>query len=210
MSAPIPQKDLVILTADKNAQFALRGLLTRYPSLGIKELRPDFFVHPEKDPGVLRKSHDFLRSFSQSHRHALIIMDREGCGAEQRSREEMEQQIETAMSSSGWQDRSAAVVIDPELDIWVWSDSPHVDAELGWTNRNPPLSRWLEEKGFKQENEVKPARPKEALEAALRVVRLPRSSAIYESLARKVSLSRCTDAAFAKLRQTLRGWFPLA
>ncbi len=38
----------------------------------------------------------------------------------------------------------------------------------------------------------------------------PRSSAIYLALAQAVSTERCSDPAFAKLRQCLREWFPSA
>jgi hypothetical protein len=65
----------------------------------------------------------------------------------------------------------------------------------------------MRQRGFLEEDELKPARPKEALEAALRVVRVPRSSAIYKALAEKVSLSRCTDPAFLKLKTVLQQWF---
>jgi hypothetical protein len=50
-------------------------------------------------------------------------------------------------------------------------------------------------------------RPKEALEKALYAARKPRSSAIYQSLAEMVSLARCSDRAFIKLKETLRKWF---
>lgn len=206
-SAAVQVKDLVVLTADKNAQFALRGLLSRSKSLGIRKLEPDYYIHPGKDPGILGNAHEYLRTFTRTHAHALVLMDREGCGKETRSREELEQQIETALSRSGWGDRAAVIVIDPELDIWVWSDSPHVDTELGWAERTPSLRTWLHEQGFVSQGALKPARPKEALEAALRLVRMPRSSAIYQALAAKVGLSRCVDAAFLNLKTVLQHWF---
>jgi hypothetical protein len=199
--------DLVVLTACKNAQFTIQGLLTRFKSLGIRELSPDYFIHPGKDPGVWHNAHNFLRSFSKTHDHALVMMDREGSGQEDLEREEMETQLEQQLGVSGWDDRAAAVVIEPELDIWVWSDSPHVDHELGWANRQPDLRTWLREQTFLAEGEVKPVRPKEALEAALRQVRKPRSSAIYKSIATKVSLVRCIDPAFGRLKTVLQEWF---
>jgi len=209
MTSPsLTTKPLVVLTADKNAQFALRGIFSRARSLNIQPIRPDYHIHPEKDPGVLRNAHEFLRPSSRLYQHALVVMDREGSGQEGQARETMERQIESAMSQSGWGDRAAAIVIDPELDLWVWSSSPHVDGELGWTGRQPGLRTWLKERGFLTEGMPKPARPKEALEAALREVKLPRSSSIYEALAKKVSLARCTDPAFAKLQAVLRDWFP--
>ena len=49
---PAPaRKDLVVLVADKNMEFALRGLFSRTPSFGIHPVTADVFVHPEKDPG---------------------------------------------------------------------------------------------------------------------------------------------------------------
>jgi hypothetical protein len=56
---------------------------------------------------------------------------------------------------------------------------------------------------------AKPARPKEAVQLALKTVRTPRSSSIYLELARSVSTDRCTDPAFLKLKRCLREWFPL-
>ena len=207
MSGAFTVNPLVVLTADKNAQFTLRGLFSRAKSLGIQQLSPQYYIHPGKDPGVLRNAHEFLRPFSRSFTHALVVMDREGSGAERMSRDEMEAQIDQALARSGWDDRACAVVIDPELDLWVWSDSPHVDSELGWSKKKPDLRTWLRQKGFLAEEQWKPARPKEALEAVLREAKLPRSSSIYESLARKVSLSRCVDPAFAKLQNMLQAWF---
>jgi hypothetical protein len=208
MTAPASPRDLVILTADKNCQFALRGLVTRSRALHIGSIEPDWHVHPGRDPGVLRGAHEFLRPFVRSHRHALVVLDREGCGREAASREVLEAEIENNLRTSGWDQRGRAIVIDPELEVWVWSNSPHVDDELGWGSTKPALRTWLQQQGFLYEGAFKPARPKDALEAVLRKVRVPRSSAIYKTLAEKVSLSRCTDPAFEKLRATLHGWFP--
>ncbi len=206
MTAAIVQKDLVVLTADKNAQFALRGILSRGKALRIRSIAADFHVHPGRDPGVLRNAQEFLRAFVRSHRHALVVLDREGCGQEDAARNEIETTIEQALRTTGWGERGRAIVIDPELDIWVWSDSPHVAGELGWLESGPALLTWLREQGFGFAGR-KPDRPKEALETVLRKVRRPRSSAIYKALADKVGLSRCTDQAFEKLRTTLQVWF---
>lgn len=208
MTLPNSLKDLLILTADNNCRFALSGILTRTRSLRIRKITADFHVHPGKDPGTLRGAHEFLRPFARSHRHALVVMDREGSGKEEASREELEAEIERALSRAGWDNRGKAIVIDPELEIWVWNDSTHVDEILGWSAESPGLRPWLQQQEFWTGPSSKPNRPKEALEAALRHVRLPRSSAIYKNLAEKVGLSRCTDPSFEKLRKTLQDWFP--
>jgi hypothetical protein len=201
-------KDLVCLVADKNMEQAVRALLIRPQSLKIRNVIFDIFVHPEADPACSRRAHDFLRPFVHSHAHALVLFDREGSGQEHLAREVLEENVEASLSSSGWEGRAAALAIDPELEAWVWSRSPHVPITLGWQGRSPDLTTWLIQKGLLAENQVKPARPKESLELALREARKPRSSSIYFQLAQKVSLQSCTDSAFAKLRECLSRWFP--
>jgi|APCry4251928276_1046603.scaffolds.fasta_scaffold55141_2 hypothetical protein len=202
--------ELVVLVADKNMELAIRGILGRAQAMGIQELMPVVHVHPERDPGCLLRGHDFLSIFRNQFAHALILLDREGCGQEKSDRVTLEEMIEKRLSESGWGERAAAVVIDPELEMWVWSDSPQVDAVLGWQGKNPDLRSWLKAKNFLQEGQAKPERPKEAMELALRTARKSRSSSLYDQLARQVSLGRCVDPAFNKLKTTLQTWFPRA
>jgi hypothetical protein len=135
------------------------------------------------------------------------MLDREGCGRGSQSREDLEAELEERLANWGWNSRGRAILLDPELEIWAWGDSPHLDALIGWHGRTPSLREWLNLRGYLSEGQVKPARPKEALEEALKCVRKKRSSALYEQLADKVSLERCVDAAFAKLKKVLREWF---
>ncbi len=130
---PAGSRDLIVLVADKNTEFSIRGLLSKRSSaLRIRPLVFDIFVHPQRDPGCLRLAHDFLRPHSSRYGHALVVLDRDGCGQEHRKkRTELEQQIEERLAQSGWSTgRAAAVVIEPELEAWVWSQSPHVEAGL--------------------------------------------------------------------------------
>lgn len=55
----------------------------------------------------------------------------------------------------------------------------------------------------------KPPDPKAAFEAATRHKQIVPSSSIFKKLAEKVGLQRCHDAAFLRLREILREWFPL-
>ena len=200
-------KDLVVLVADKNIEFAVKGLLSRPRALGVRPITSDLFVHPYRDPGCLLDGHSFLRPLVNRYLYALVIFDREGCGRERLSREELEQQVKDRLSQSGWGDRAASIVLDPELEIWVWSDSPHVDSVLGWSGRQPDLRTWLAEKGFVEANAPKPNRPKEAIQEALRLVRKHRSSALYFQLATRVSVNRCVDPSFSKFKAILKNWF---
>jgi hypothetical protein len=201
--------DLVILVPDKNLEAAVKGILTRPSSLGIRQLDLQVLIHPGRDSGCLKQGHDLLRPFSNRYARGLILLDREGCGREKESREELEISVEKQLRASGWGDRAAAIVIDPELEIWVWSESPHLPRALGWEFDLTSLRQWLMEHHFWEPGHLKPARPKEAMEKILRMRSKPRSSAIYLELARKVGLQRCQDPAFIKLRETLTAWFPL-
>jgi hypothetical protein len=207
MTASAFEKDLMVLTADGNAEAAIRGILSRHKSLGIRPIIADFHTHPRHDPGVLGNCHEFLRAFTQDYAHALVFMDREGCGAEELDRESLEDRLRESLRRAGWDDRAEAVVFDPELEIWVWSDSPWVDKVLGWKGRDPGLRAWLCSQGLLSTGDIKPAKPKEALEKALRIAREPRSSSMYGQLARHISLNRCQDPAFLKLKGVLASWF---
>jgi hypothetical protein len=166
-------------------------------------------VHPERDPGCFLRGHDLLRALSNQYEHAILMFDREGCGRDQLPRERLEEETEVRLSHAGWGSRAASIVFDPEVEIWIWSDSPHVDTVLGWRGASPGLREWLLDRNLLQHGAVKPERPKEAMEAALRQQRIRRSSALFSRLALAVSLERCQDQAFAKLVRTLQAWFPI-
>ena len=200
-------KDLIVLCADKNMDHTIQGILSCPERLGIRPVGRDIREHPEHDPGCFLRAHEFLRSSVNLYGYALVIFDRDGCGDTQKTRDDLEKEVERRLSDSGWGERARTIVIDPELENWVWSDSPHVAAALGWEKREPSLQAWLVEKKFMRMGLTKPAPPKEAVEAALASVRKPRSSSIYRQLAMNVSFERCTDLAFVKLKETLRGWF---
>lgn len=138
----------------------------------------------------------------------LVVFDREGSGAENKTAAEIEADLERRLDVSGWDGRARAVVIDPETEIWLWSDSPHVAAAPGWTAGESELRQWLTGQGFLLAGAVKPVRPKEAMLAVLRETRVKPSAAILAEAARKVGLDRCQDRSFVRFRQILRGWFP--
>lgn len=200
------KKDLIVLAADKNIESAVIGLLGR-ESLGIRTIKFDIFVHRNRDPGCLHQSAQFLRNFINQYQYALVMFDRDGCGKPD-SRENLELDVEQRLIDVGWQHRSTVIVLDPELEVWVWSHSLHVPESLGWQNQTMSLRSWMIEQNHLEENHVKPPHPKDAMEAVLKQVRKPRSSSIYLQLAQKVSLRGHLEPAFVKFQTTLQTWFP--
>lgn len=201
------RKDLVVLVPDKCIEAAIGGLLSRPEALAIRPLRHDIFTHPERDPGCLLRSRDILAPLSSRYTHALVVLDHDGCGRESEPRETLEQAIVECLEER-WSGRAEAVVIAPELEAWVWSDSPHVATQLGWKDGLPSLRTWLSNQGCWDTSLPKPEDSKACVDKTLRQLQKPRSSALYGELAQRVSISRCTDPAFAKFLQTMRTWFP--
>lgn len=173
---------------------------------GCPRIRPieyASFVHPRRDPGCFREAHDFLRPLSREYDHALVIFDRVGSGREDRTAAQLSAEVRARLAASGWEDRCAVIVVDPELEVWAFGPSSQVERSLEWPRRRPSLRRWLEIQGLWHRGQPKPRDPKEALERALRDIGKPRSSAIYRRIGERVSLQRCEDSAFLRLRNTL-------
>jgi len=207
--APPPKKDLVVLVADSNAEHALNEILDRYPSLGIRRIYFQVIRDTARaDPGCYGRSHEFLRPSLREFKHAIVIFDRQGSGRESRDAEELEHEVANRLRQNGWADRAAVIVIDPELEAWVWRPSRQAEESVGWRGKAMPLREWLQQMELWPEGVLKPPDPKLALEATLRELRRPRSSAIYADLAKKVSLRNCRDRSFCRLVQILRNWFP--
>jgi hypothetical protein len=201
-------RDLVVLVADKDMEQATRALLQRPASLGISAPTHDIYTHPARDNGCRTASHELLRPLASQCRYALVIFDREGSGGDALDREDLERQVEKQLAANGWANRCAALVLDPELEIWMWADSPELDQVIGWAGRRPPVREWLRTRGFMLTAEGKPGRPKEALHEALRHVRKQPSASLFAALAARAGLSRCIDPAFLKFKATLQRWFP--
>jgi hypothetical protein len=202
-----PRKDLLILVADSCMENAVAGLLARRRALQIRSIDYDIDVHPHRDPGCLNKADVFLRPFSESYDHAIVMLDHDGCGREEDSPEEIENDVTEQLRGTGWGDRARTLVLAPELEVWVWSDSPEVDRCLGWSGRLPDLRQWLAQKGLWREDREKPADPKPAMKAALREAGKAFSASIFRELARKVSVNRCTDRTFLRFKNILQEWF---
>lgn len=200
-------KDLVVLVADRDMEATIRTLLGKRPSaLGIRAPEADVFVHPERDPGVYRRGDSFLSTFSRTHQYALVMFDYHGCGRENLSVDALREDLKKRLETRGWSCRCEVIVINPELEVWVWAKSPHFAKVLGLTREE--VQRTLEQFPPTGGRAGKPNRPKEAFEACLQKGRIPRSASLYRELAAKVSLARCADPAFARLRDVLRSWFP--
>jgi len=203
-------KDLIILSADTSMKLVIEAILDRHKALGIREIprsQRDVRAEIKRDPSVYLSGHEFLRTQARLYRYGILICDRHGSGQHRQSRIEMEAEMEGNLARSGWINRSAAIVIEPELEVWTWNGSPHVTRALGWEGE-ANMNAWLVEQGFLLDENGKPDKPQDAMERALRLKNIPKSSSIFVQIAQNVSLGKCVDPAFVKLRRKLIEWFP--
>ena len=200
--------DLVCLVADKNMEAAISGLLARPRALGMRSITAEILVHPRRDPGCFHQAPELLSGYRTGAKHALVIFDHAREGVPAVSAAEVERLAEEQLLRAGMGSWALAVVIEPELEVWVFSDSPHVASAVGWADREPGMRPALEAANLWEKDASKPSDPKAALEWALREARRPRSSSIYRDLARRVSTKRCQDRSFVRLQRLLRDWFP--
>jgi hypothetical protein len=203
-------KDLAVLVADKDMENTIRGLLSRPDSLNINPVLFETLTHPNHDPGCANRPDFILGGQSRlKFQHALVLLDLHGSGKESSGPAALEAAVRDKLVACGWEKHQVeCVVIDPELEIWVWSQSPLVDEIMGWKDQEVPLRDWLRKSGLITSGQSKPPDPKAAFRKALQKVKKVPSSALFHQLASRVGLGGCVDPSFGRLVAILRQWYP--
>ena len=197
-----------MLVADADMAETLRAVLDRPKSLGIRPIQHEVDRHLDRDPGCCTTASRRLRPYLSRYHKAMVIFDKDGCGREDDSRERIQMGVEQDLASNGWAgDRAKAVVIEPELEAWVWTGSRHVVDVLGWPHGYDHLKSWLGDRGLWLEGNAKPTNPKAAMKAVLRQTNKPHSAALFGELAKRTTWRGCQCPAFAELKSTLKRWF---
>ena len=236
-------KPLLILTADKECAATVRGFFERdnfHRSLGCGPIRlgessfdpeKDVLVHPGHDPGVWKDPQLILLPERKAYDKALVILDAEWSGAPQPQR--LVADIEKLAHSQGkWErNRFEVILIQPELEAWIWQRNIHVAEAFEFPGRDSELwehlalqSLALDKRTRKHyfvpadtasgqppawpTTERKPKNPKGVAEALTSYCRSGPPSGIFNEIGSKVSVAHCEDEAFKKLREALRRWFP--
>lgn len=207
-------RPLLVYVADKNMAEAVGGLLSRqafHHAIGCApfdfDSRRDIKVaNGQNDPGIYTRGGELISPFHDEYQHAILIADEEWEGSPGATA--MRDALRRHLDAAGWVgDAGLPLVVSPEADVWLWSDSPHSATALGWASWDE-LRPALEDRGFIQAGHQKPERPKEAAEWALGTKRLPRAAWRYREVASNVSVNRCEDPALLAFLAQLRTWFP--
>lgn len=211
-------KDLVVLVPDGAIYSVVATLLEkRRPSLGLRQVAAEIIKDVWHDSSAESKAVELLRGFLRIHERALILRDLAGSGWETRGARSLEQALAAALAGNGWpSDRIAAIVIEPELEIWLRIGSPHVQTLIGeFARRNTAatglrFAQQVQTAVQKSGGELrgKPRQPKEAFESVLEHFGVPRSNALYRRLSERESLTGCAVPSFQRFVGILQAWFP--
>ena len=129
-------RELVILVADGTIEAVFRAFFGRERwDLTLQcaqfDLWPeeDIFHDPlHTDGGVHKSAQELLRPYLNTHSRAMVVLDQQFGGGLPAA--EVRQDILARLYQNGWNDRCEVVVIDPELEVWLWQISPHVERAL--------------------------------------------------------------------------------
>lgn len=205
------KRPLVILVADGTMRAVFQSFFRRshfHRTLQCQRFEfdavRDVFNDPlHTDGGVCARCEELLRGYQRTHHCALVVIDQQ-FGAE-RPASEVQQEMKARLSRSGWGDRVQVIVIDPELEVWLWQDNPNVQQAL---NCRGGFRQDLMSSGDWPVDSAKPLKPKATMQRLIRANRAGAPVAVYARIAEKVSVEGCVDGAFSTLRETLRSWFP--
>ena len=210
-------RDCVFFTADSTMKQALLGFMTRndrfaHYNLGTAPFafdpNEDLFSSATMDSGTYTTGEELLKPFQKTHRHAVLMLDAEWDGSP--GADTIRTDLTNRILASGWTaDEFKVIVIDPELESWIWQRNQRVATALRFGSVAEMVDAVQAANIDWPNGELKPSSPKAALQAvATRRRGIGFSSAIHKSITATVSLVKCQDAAFLELRQTLQGWFP--
>lgn len=199
--------------ADQTIETMVVGFLSRpgaFPSLGCRAFdfdpKIDVLVPGGmNDPGLVARARDLARGAHRAAERVVFVLDNDWEGTP--GVDGIRSRIMQDCSTEGWDiDRVCVIVLDPEVEVWIWQESPHVREALGFA---PGESlRAAVSSAAWPDDAAKPLRPKEALQQLLRARGKPFSKAIHRKIAEGTTIKRCVDPGLQQLREFLQRQFP--
>lgn len=207
-------KDLFVLTADSDAEAALRSILVRHKDLGIRPIEVDVKRFPGRDSGMVREGPEIARAMVKKadYLHLILIWDHDGSGWHARDPKQAVAAIQQRLDGITWAKRSAAIVAVPEIEEWIWHCQSSMAKHLGVTVA--VLNEMTDQFAAKQKlspGEHYRKYPKELFESVLYLKERRRPlPSDFAALGTRASLKAWRGSeTFARLADTLAAWFPL-
>jgi hypothetical protein len=212
-------RDVIFHLADGNMEKGLKAFFARDDwdfVLGCErfEIDPlsenDFFrVGGDTDGGIWKHAADNLRPFRAKYEHAVVILDADF--APNPGADVLRQDISAAMLRSGWPtERFLVVIIEPELEAWLWAPNLNVAQAFGFGDFER-LRAALERENVWNRGEAKPHDLKAARNFAAKQGGKKTGGPIFKAVFSTISQAaceRCEERGFICLRNALQEWFP--
>jgi hypothetical protein len=168
-----------------------------------------FRVPRHTDGGVWKHAGANLRPFRDKYRFAVIVIDADfdphpGPAV-------LLSDISTDMMTEGWErERFAVIVIQPELEAWLWAPNLNVARAFGHEDFGA-LRRQLEQEQLWDSGDPKPKNLKHATARAAKLGKKQTGGPIFMSVFGAISMracQSCVEPGFVALRAALQNWFP--
>jgi hypothetical protein len=207
-------KDLFVLTADSDAQALIKAVLRRSRDLEIRPVSFDVQRFPGRDSGMVKEGPEIARALVKKTEYSRLILvwDHHGSGWHHRSADDVVTRIQRRLDGVTWADRSAGIVVVPELEEWLWHCSESVARCLGSDAAGLDIvtTRVTAELDLSRERCCRD-RPKELFEGVFYHMKrrkpLPED---FEMLGLAADLAKwSTSGSFGRLVGILRAWFPV-
>lgn len=204
------KRDVVFYVADGTMEAVFQKFLGKGAfegRLGCKSFSYDIARDPRStDGGLHRRAHLLLEGYKNTHEKVVVVLDQQFGG--ELPAEQVRQDIEANLEKSGWATGSyAVIVIDPELEVWLWQDNGHVEHAVGYKGQKR-LREHLADIGEWPNDQAKPSDPKASIQKLIKSNRAGPPMVVYSNIASNVSAKRCVDGAFQSMVDQLGGWFP--
>lgn len=205
-------KDLLVYTADADAQAVIQAILKRHQSLGIHEVDAEVKRHPLRDSGIIQSGAELVRMEKGHYGKVLLMWDYHGSGRERRQTvEQSRAEIQDKLDTYTWKGKSTTVILDPELEEWLWHNLPSIATHLRWSV--PKLEQAIENfilSSGHSRDVIFQDYPKELFEFVMRnEAKRTISPRDFEQIAQRASLRDWeTSPSFRTLSKILKTWFP--
>jgi hypothetical protein len=211
--------DVIFHLADEHMEKGLKAFFSRddwHFALGCHRFEVDprsendlYRVPGHTDPGIWKHAGENLRPFRDQYRYAVIILDADFDpypGAEV-----LRADISADMIKAGWApERFAVIVIEPELEAWLWAPNQNVATAFGHDSFDQLRGR-LERENLWTPGQPKPNDLKRARDRAARLGGKKTGGPIFKGVFSEISnraCNHCVEPGFVAMRAALQGWFP--
>ena len=214
-------KDVIFHLADQHMEVGFRAFFRRddwHYALGCGNFQIDpeegstdiYRVSGHTDGGIWKHAHANLAPFRKQYKRAVIVLDADfepHPGAQT-----LQKDISDGMIESGWEaDRFCVVVIQPELEAWLWAPNVNVAKAFGHPNFED-LQAALSGEGLWSAGSTKPHDLKRARDRATKLGGKKTGGPIFKGVFGGISrraCDLCEEPGFIAMRSALKTWFPV-